>query len=145
MKNPYLIEVYSPQSELVPLDDYFNKEENISFLPEEIVDDIKYCLLETKVDNENIAIIYALDETIEFMNKILDKYEIVYKVEQIRKQIYYGDYQFEVTEEFRKSLEGVFFLTLIVDEILEKIKDKGINSIGDIEREILVSSTLDIS
>jgi hypothetical protein len=57
MKNPYFIEIYSSESELVPLDDYFNKEENFSFLPEEISEDIKYCLLETKVDNENIALI----------------------------------------------------------------------------------------
>jgi hypothetical protein len=145
MKNPYLIEIFSPKKEVQHLENFFQKSENISFLPEEIQDDIQNCLVESKEDNDNIGIIYALDESIDFIKKILDKHEIVYELKQIRKSIHYGEYPFEVSEDFKKSLEGVFFLTLTMDEILEKIKDKGINSIGDIEREVLVSSTPDIS
>lgn len=145
MKNPYLVEVYGSKKELGPLENYFTEEENFSFLPEEIQYDIQNCLVEIKPDNENVCIMYVLEQTINFLKSVLKKYGVSYKIKQIRKEIHYGDYPFEVSEEFKQSLNESITSTLGFNEILEKIKDKGINSISDSERQILLSFSLDIS
>lgn len=145
MKNPYLVEVYGSKKELGPLENYFTEEKNISFLPEEIQYDIQNCLVEIKPDNENVCIMYVLEQTINFLKSVLKKYGVSYKIKQIRKEIHYGDYPFEVSEEFKQSLNESLTSTLGFNEILEKIKDKGINSISDSERQILLSFSLDIS
>ena len=145
MKNPYLVEVYGSKKELGPLENYFTEEKNISFLPEEIQYDIQNCLVEIKPDNENVCIMYVLEQTINFLKSVLKKYGVSYKIKQIRKEIHYGDYPFEVSEEFKHSLNESLTSTLGFNEILEKIKDKGINSISDSERQILLSFSLDIS
>ena len=144
MKNPYLIEIFSPKKEVQHLENFFQKSENISFLAEELQDDIQNCLVESKEDNDNIGIIYALDESIEFIKKILDKHEIVYKLKQIRKSIHYGEYPFEVSEDFKKSLEGVFFLTLTMDEILEKINKVGMSGLTVKELNLLQTYSKEI-
>lgn len=145
MKNPYLVEVYGSKKELGPLENYFTEEKNISFLPEEIQYDIQNCLVEIKPDNENVCIMYVLEQTINFLKSVLNNYGVSYKIKQIRKDIHYGDYPFEVSEEFKHSLNESLTSTLGFNEILEKIKDKGINSISDSERQILLSFSLDIS
>lgn len=145
MKNPYLVEVYGSKKELGPLENYFTEEKNISFLPEEVQYDIQNCLVEIKPDNENVCIMYVLEQTINFLKSVLKKYGVSYKIKQIRKEIHYGDYPFEVSEEFKQSLNESITSTLGFNEILEKIKDKGINSISDSERQILLSFSLDIS
>lgn len=136
-KIPFLLTVFNSQDDLQVLNNYFSLDENIQHMPEEVQDSIGYCKLIYNPNNKNSVIIVIDEAALKYITDVLDQYNIIYEKRDITKPIYFGEYPFELDSEFLEYVNDVVLNLIDVDNILEKIKSKGINSLTQKELVIL--------
>lgn len=136
-KIPFLLTVFNSQDDLQVLNNYFSLDENIQHMPEEVQDSIGYCKLIYNPNNKNSVIIVIDEAALKYITDVLDQYNIIYEKRDITKSIYFGEYPFELDSEFLEYVNDVVLNLIDVDNILEKIKSKGINSLTQKELVIL--------
>lgn len=136
-KIPFLLTVFNSQDDLQVLNNYFSLDENIQHMPEEVQDSIGYCKLIYNPNNKNSVIIVIDEAALKYITDVLDQYNIIYEKRDITKSIYFGEYPFELDSEFLEYVNGIVLNLIDVDDILEKIKSKGINSLTQKELVIL--------
>lgn len=136
-KIPFLLTVFNSQDDLQVLNNYFSLDENIQHMPEEVQDSIGYCKLIYNPNNKNSVIIVIDEAALKYITDVLDQYNIIYEIRDITKSIYFGEYPFELDSEFLEYVNDVVLNLIDVDNILEKIKSKGINSLTQKELVIL--------
>ena len=136
-KIPFLLTVFNSQDDLQVLNNYFSLDENIQHMPEEVQDSIGYCKLIYNPNNKNSVIIVIDEAALKYITDVLDQYNIIYEIRDITKSIYFGEYPFELDSEFLVYVNNVLLNLIGIDDILEKIKYKGINSLSQKELVIL--------
>jgi len=136
-KIPFLLTVFNSQDDLQVLNNYFSLDENIQHMPEEVQDSIGYCKLIYNPNNKNSVIIVIDEAALKYITDVLDQYNIIYEIRDITKSIYFGEYPFELDSEFLEYVNDVVLNLIGIDDILEKIKYKGINSLSQKELVIL--------
>ena len=136
-KIPFLLTVFNSQDDLQVLNNYFSLDENIQHMPEEVQDSIGYCKVIYDPNNKNSIIIVIDEAALKYITDILEQYNMIYEKRDITKSIYFGEYPFKLDSEFLEYVNDVVLNLIDVDNILEKIKSKGINSLTQKELVIL--------
>ena len=136
-KIPFLFTVFNSQDDLEVLDNYFSSDENLQHMPEEVQDSIQYCRVIYDPNNKNSIIIVIDEIALKYIIDVLHRYNIIYEIRDITKSIYFGEYPFELDSEFLVYVNDVVFNLIGIDDILEKIKYKGINSLSQKELDSL--------
>ena len=146
IKYPFYIKVFDKDFDNKVVEKYFLDDKNIFFYPKFIRDDIKYADVEMDDNTEWCGILHIHPQTAQEVSKILEKkFELNFELKNIRQDIFYRNYPFKLSEEFEKILLDEIYRSLTLDEVLDKIKTLGINSLSKEENDFLLSQTLDIS
>lgn len=106
-------------------------------MPEEVQDSIQYCRVIYDPNNKNSIIIVIDEIALKYITDVIHKYNIIYEIRDITKSIYFGEYPFEFDSEFLEYVNDVVLNLIGIDDILEKIKYKGINSLSQKELDSL--------
>ena len=136
-KIPFLLTVFNSQDDLQVLENYFSSEENIQHMPEETQDSIAYCKIAYNPNNKNNIIIVIDEVALKYVTDVLEQYNIIYEKQDLTKSIYFGEYPFELDSEFLEYINDIVINLISVDDILEKINNKGIKSLSQKELVIL--------
>ena len=145
IKYPYYIKIFDKELVKEKYDSFFLKEENVFFYPEHIKEELQYGDVELDPQDDETAILHMQKSTAQIICKVLNGLNILFELKNIRQDVIFGKYPFEISKEFEDIIKTEIFRTLTLDEILDKINVVGIKSLSKEENDFLLSQTLDIS
>ena len=136
-KKPYLVKLFCTQDDIKQIDDFFS-EENADLFPSYVQDCIGNCDVFEESDFHFIMIIDEL--SMDYIKiQLKDRFNINYDIKDATKQFLLGDYPFELSVGKRRAVEEVVLQNITVDDVLEKVSIKGIQSLSEHEKEMLSS------
>lgn len=134
-KKPYLVKLFCTQDDIKKIDDFFS-EENADLFPSYVQDCLDNCDVFEESDFHFIIIIdeLSMDFIKDTLTNILN---IKFDIKDATKQLLLGDYPFELSVGKRKAIEDIVLDNINVDDVLEKISIKGMQSLSDREKLML--------
>lgn len=136
-KIPFLFTVFNSENDLKILEDYFSKEENIEHMPMLVQDSLRYCDLTYNPTNKNSIIMIIDKNALKYITDVIEQYNIIYEIKDLTKSVYFGEYPFELDSEFKEKIDDIVLNLISVDDILEKIHNKGIKALSQKELVLL--------
>ena len=127
----------SSENDLKILEDYFSKEENIEHMPMLVQDSLRYCDLTYNPTNKNSIIMIIDKNALKYITDVIEQYNIIYEIKDLTKSVYFGEYPFELDSEFKEKIDDIVLNLISVDDILEKIHNKGIKALSQKELVLL--------
>jgi hypothetical protein len=129
--NFYKFSIYETEERLKYIEDNFSEEEK------EQIRNIDCLTFDERISKyENISYIYADEKNINSIVEILYYNEVKFKYSEITQAILTEEYKFK-DKEFRKLQIDYIENNIKLDDILDKIKNKGIDSLSELELNYL--------
>ena len=135
LEDVYPLEIVT--NDLKILEDYFSKEENIEHMPMLVQDSLRYCDLTYNPTNKNSIIMIIDKNALKYITDVIEQYNIIYEIKDLTKSVYFGEYPFELDSEFKEKIDDIVLNLISVDDILEKIHNKGIKALSQKELVLL--------
>ena len=74
---------------------------------------------------------------LKYITDVIEQYNIIYEIKDLTKSVYFGEYPFELDSEFKEKIDDIVLNLISVDDILEKIHNKGIKALSQKELVLL--------